>query len=72
MSPAAHHTMGGLKINADTQVLDKAGTPIPGLYAAGEVTGGIHGGNRLGANAIPDVLNYGRLAGQMAANFTAK
>ncbi len=70
MSPAAHHTMGGLKINADTQVLDKSGKPIPGLYAAGEVTGGIHGGNRLGANAIPDVLNYGRLAGQAAAKFT--
>lgn len=70
MSPAAHHTMGGLKINGDTQVLDKAGKPIPGLYAAGEVTGGIHGGNRLGANAIPDVLNYGRVAGQMAAQFS--
>ena len=69
MTPSVHHTMGGVQINADTQVLTKDGKVIPGLYAAGEVTGGIHGTNRVGANAIPDCLNYGRLAGQNAADY---
>ena len=62
MAPAAHHTMGGLKIDAWRRVLDTSGTPIPGLYAAGEVTGGIHGGNRLGGNALTEVLVSGRIA----------
>lgn len=64
---ALHHTMGGLKINTDTHVLDKDGNAIPGLYAAGEVTGGIHGANRVGGNAVVDVVVFGRLAGQNAA-----
>lgn len=66
-SPSVHHTMGGLRINNKAQVLDKSGNPIPGLWAAGEVTGGIHGKNRVGANAIPDALSFGRIAGIGAA-----
>lgn len=62
MAPAAHHTMGGLKVDVWRRVLDTAGRPIPGLYAAGEVTGGIHGGNRLGGNALTEVLVSGRIA----------
>ncbi len=64
------HTMGGLLINADTEVLDQEGEAIPGLYAAGEVTGGIHGSNRLGGNAIADVMTFGRKAGEMAAMYS--
>lgn len=56
--------MGGIEIDADTHVLDQEGNVIPGLYAAGEVTGGIHGANRLGGNAIADVVSFGRIAGQ--------
>ncbi|MEW9095802.1 MAG: flavocytochrome c [Clostridiaceae bacterium] len=62
--PAVHHTMGGLKINEKTQVLNKSGEIIQGLYAAGEVTGGIHGGNRLGGNALPDTIVFGKIAGK--------
>ncbi len=65
--PTVHHTMGGVKINTKTQVLDKEGNPIPGLYAAGEVTGGIHGANRLGGNALTDTVVFGRIAGAEAA-----
>ncbi len=65
--PAVHHTMGGLKINKETEVLDKNGKPIPGLYAAGEVTGGIHGANRLGGNSTADIVTFGRIAGKNAA-----
>ncbi len=63
MTPSVHHTMGGLRINANAQVLNTKGQPIPGLFAAGEVTGGIHGTNRVGCNAVPDALIFGRLAG---------
>ena len=66
-APAAHHTMGGVKINTDAHVLNTQDEPIPGLYAAGEVTGGIHGGNRLGGNAIVDFTVFGRIAGASAA-----
>ncbi len=65
--PSVHHTMGGLKINVDTQVLDKDDQVIPGLFAAGEVTGGIHGTNRLGGNAIADCMVFGHKAGLEAA-----
>ena len=65
--PTVHHTMGGVKINSKAQVLNKAGKPIKGLYAAGEVTGGIHGANRLGGNAIADCFTFGRQAGASAA-----
>jgi fumarate reductase flavoprotein subunit len=65
--PTVHHTMGGVEINEFTQVIDATGTIIPGLYAAGEVTGGIHGSNRLGGNALADVTVFGRIAGESAA-----
>lgn len=65
--PTVHHTMGGVKINKDAQVIDKNEKVIPGLYAAGEVTGGIHGTNRLGGNALTDILVFGRIAGASAA-----
>lgn len=65
--PAVHHTMGGIRINTDAQVLSTQGQVIPGLYAAGEVTGDIHGTNRLGSNAIADIVVFGRIAGENAA-----
>jgi flavocytochrome c len=65
--PTVHHTMGGVKINPKAQVIDKSGNVIPGLYAAGEVTGGIHGSNRLGGNALADIHVFGRIAGTNAA-----
>lgn len=68
--PTVHHTMGGVKINTNTEVLDAEGNVIPGLYAAGEVTGGIHGSNRLGGNALTDTVVFGRIAGTNAAAFT--
>jgi fumarate reductase flavoprotein subunit len=66
-TPSVHHTMGGLEINEKAQVLDAKGTPIPGFYAAGEVAGGLHAGNRLGGNAITDIFTFGRIAGTSAA-----
>lgn len=66
-SPATHHTMGGLKIDTETRVLRADGSIIKGLYAAGEVAGGIHAGNRLGGNALADIFTFGRLAGKNAA-----
>ena len=66
--PTVHHTMGGLRISVNADVLDKDGRPLPGLYAAGEVTGGIHGSNRLGGNAIADCMTFGRKAGAAAAS----
>ncbi len=65
-SPAVHHTMGGLKINTKAEVLTDKDTVIPGLFAAGEVTGGVHGGNRLGGNAVTDIVVFGRTAGSSA------
>ena len=65
--PAVHHTMGGVKINSQAQVIKTDGTVIPGLYAAGEVTGGVHGKNRLGSDAIADIIVFGRIAGKNAA-----
>ncbi|MGN9165223.1 flavocytochrome c [Tissierellaceae bacterium HCP3S3_D8] len=66
-APAVHHTMGGIKINTEAQVLDKNDKVIKGLYAAGEVTGGIHGTNRLGSDALADITVFGRIAGQNAS-----
>ena len=62
MAPSTHHTMGGLKVDLDRHVLDNNGSAIAGLYAAGEVTGGIHAGNRLGGNAITEIIVSGRAA----------
>ncbi len=67
VAPGVHHTMGGLAINSNAQVLDANGDVISGLYAAGEVTGGVHGANRLGGNAVADIIVFGRIAGQQAA-----
>ena len=67
VTPAIHHTMGGLKIDNSTHVLTEEGTIISGLYAVGEVTGGVHGGNRIGGNAVTDIIVFGRIAGQMAS-----
>ena len=63
-----HHTMGGVVIDTETHVIDTNGNIIPGLWAAGEVTGGIHAGNRLGGNAIADIFTFGRIAGTNAAH----
>lgn len=71
VAPAVHHTMGGVKINTNTEVINKDGEVIPGLFAAGEVTGGIHGGNRLGGNAVADIAIFGRIAGTNAAAYIA-
>ena len=62
MAPSTHHTMGGIKVDTERHVLSTDGEIIPGLYAAGEVTGGIHGGNRLGGNAIVEIFVSGRTA----------
>ncbi|WP_029674640.1 flavocytochrome c [Butyrivibrio sp. VCB2006] len=67
VGPGIHHCMGGVKINTDAQVIDTEGNPIPGLYAAGEVTGGIHGANRLGGNAVADIVVFGKIAGENAS-----
>ena len=64
-----HHTMGGIRINESTQVLRPDGTAISGLFAAGEVTGGVHGANRLGGNAVADIIVFGRIAGQSASAY---
>ena len=64
MAPSTHHTMGGVKVDTERHVLNTDGQIIPGLYAAGEVTGGIHGGNRLGGNAIVEIFVSGRTAAQ--------
>jgi fumarate reductase flavoprotein subunit len=68
--PSVHHTMGGLTITEKTEVQDIYGKVIPGLFAAGEVTGGVHGTNRLGSNAVSDCVSNGYIAGQMAATGT--
>jgi len=67
-----HHTMGGLKIDTETHVIDTEGEIIPGLFAAGEVTGGVHGANRLGGNAVADFVVFGRIAGEQAAAYAAE
>ena len=69
IAPGVHHTMGGVKINTSAQVLDTEDNVIPGLFAAGEVTGGIHGANRLGGNAVADFIVFGRISGQSAADY---
>lgn len=71
VTAGVHHTMGGLKINANTEVLNEKGEVIPGLFAAGEVTGGVHGANRLGGNAVADFTVFGRIAGAAASDYVA-
>lgn len=72
ISPAIHHTMGGVTINTEAQVLNNSGAAVEGLFAAGEVTGGVHGGNRIGGNAVTDITVFGRIAGASAAAFAIK
>ena len=71
VTAGVHHTMGGLKINTNTEVLKADGSVIPGLFAAGEVTGGVHGANRLGGNAVADFVVFGRIAGAAASKYAA-
>lgn len=68
-APAIHHTMGGVKINTNCEVLKEDGTAVPGLFAAGEITGGVHGANRLGGNAVTDIVVFGRIAGTNAEKY---
>ena len=72
VAPGIHHTMGGVKINTAAEVISTEGEVIPGLFAAGEVTGGVHGGNRLGGNAVADIVIFGRIAAQSAIDYCAK
>ncbi|MDR2479379.1 MAG: FAD-dependent oxidoreductase [Treponema sp.] len=67
--PYIHHTMGGIEINGKTEVLTAGGAVIPGLYAAGECIGGLHGANRIGGNALGDIVIFGRIAGKNAAEY---
>ena len=71
VTAGVHHTMGGVTINSATEVLKEDGTVIPGLFAAGEVTGGVHGANRLGGNAVADFTVFGRIAGAAASKYAA-
>lgn len=72
VTPAVHHTMGGITIDSKTRTKGLDGKTIGGLYAAGEVTGGVHGANRLGGNAISDIVTFGRIAGSQAAQYATK
>lgn len=71
VTAGVHHTMGGVTINSETEVLKADGSVIPGLFAAGEVTGGVHGANRLGGTAVADFVVFGRIAGESAANYAS-
>ncbi|WP_300343187.1 flavocytochrome c [Fusobacterium sp.] len=70
VSPAVHHTMGGVSINSSAEVLTADGKVIKGLYAAGEITGGVHGANRIGGNAMTDITVFGNIAGNNAAEYS--
>ena len=72
VAPGIHHEMGGVRINVNNEALDADGNPIPGLYAAGEVTGGIHGNNRIGGNAVCDIEVFGRNVGEVVASRIAE
>ena len=72
IAPGIHHTMGGVKINTAAEVINTDGAAIPGLFAAGEVCGGVHGGNRLGGNAVADIVIFGRIAAESAMAYLAR
>lgn len=72
IAPGIHHTMGGVKIDTQARVINTQGDPIPGLFAAGEVTGGVHGGNRIGGNAVADIVVFGKVAAQSAIAYLAQ
>merc|ERR1712161_142153 len=69
ITPVIHYCMGGLEIDCDSAVLDSKGKAIAGLYAAGEVAGGVHGNNRLGGNSLLDCVVFGRVAALHAAKY---
>lgn len=69
IAPGIHYTMGGVKINTNTEVLNKEGQPITGLFAAGEVTGALHGENRIGGNSVAEIIIFGRQAGVKSADY---
>merc|ERR1719223_337903 len=69
ITPVIHYCMGGLEVDVESRCLDRSGRAIPGLYAAGEIAGGIHGNNRLGGNSLLDCVVFGRVAGKAAAHY---
>ena len=69
IAPGIHHTMGGVHIDTSARVIDKDGNTIPGLFAAGEVVGGVHGGNRIGGNAVADIVVFGKIASDSAVEW---
>ena len=69
ITPVIHYCMGGLEIDEDSAVVAQSGKAIPGLYAAGEVAGGVHGNNRLGGNSLLDCVVFGRVAGKHCAKY---
>ena len=69
MTPVLHYTMGGLEIDAESRVIGKDGKPIPGLFAAGEVAGGVHGANRLGGSSLLGCVVFGRVSGDSASSY---
>ena len=69
IAPGIHYTMGGVKINTNTEVLNEDGQPISGLFAAGEVTGALHGENRIGGNSVSEIIIFGRQAGIKSADY---
>merc|ERR1712047_172383 len=69
ITPVIHYCMGGLEIDVDSAVVDGKGKAIPGLYAAGEVAGGVHGNNRLGGNSLLDCVVFGRVAAKAACKY---
>ncbi|MCM3340696.1 flavocytochrome c [Paenibacillus sp. MER TA 81-3] len=69
IGPGIHYTMGGVRINTNTEVLDKDGKAIPGLFSAGEVTGGLHGENRIGGNSVAEIIIFGRQAGIKSSEY---
>lgn len=72
VGPAIHHTMGGVKIDTKAEVINNSGSAVPGLFAAGEVTGGVHGGNRLGGNAVADICVFGKISADSALDYIKK
>merc|ERR1739848_208984 len=69
ITPVIHYCMGGLEIDVDSAVIGANGKAIPGLYAAGEVAGGVHGNNRLGGNSLLDCVVFGRVAGKHCCEY---
>merc|ERR1711998_733262 len=69
ITPVIHYCMGGLEVTADAEVISTNGQVIPGMYAAGEIAGGVHGNNRLGGNSLLDCVVFGRVAGKAASKY---